>query len=501
MRVLRFVQQFAFTAALAVLVTAACSGSQNQLDADDPLIQGLSLDPVGLNGLPSQGPVDARVTIIEITDFQCPYCQRGAETMKQLLEYYGDKIRLVVVHMPLQFHKNARPAALASLAAQRQGKFFPYQDLLWANARDLTEENLERFAKEVGLDVNRWKKDYRSPELEVELERHMAIASVLGVRGVPHFRINGKQLVGAQPFGTFKEEIDAQLDSADELIAHGLPRGYVHAKLSAGVDGGVYKRLIFDGEKPGGDLIPPEPQVHRPARVDPVEQTRKALMPVLKKKVNDLNLLPYRAAGLDACISEGPEDAAVTLVEFMDYECPFCRKFEESLQKASEAEGRNLRRVVCQLPLEFHKNARIASKGAYSAWKQGRFFEYHAALLSGAKLSPERVVEGAREVGLDMGLFEIQRFSPEAEEWVVAQEALAKKLNANGTPNSFINGLPYRGARPYDELIEIIEIHKGVVRKLIENGLVPTHSHASIASELATKGYNQAVFGQAELTK
>ncbi len=496
MRISRSTAYLAFFAVLIAVGFGACSGSQDTLDPNDPLIQGLSPEPVGLEGLPSIGPVDARVTIIEVTDFQCPFCQRGAGTMKQVLEHYGDKVRLVVVHMPLQFHQDARPAALASLAAHRQGKFFPYQDLLWANARNLTEENLERFAKEVGLDMDQWRKDYHSPEIAAELDRHMAIASVLGVRGVPHFRINGKQLVGAQPFATFKEAIDAQLDAADELIAQGLPRKYVHAKLSAGVDDGRYKRLIIDGEKPGGDLVAPEPQVKRPARRDLVAEARKALELVLELPLNVLESFSYSAVGLDVCISDGPEDAAVTLVEFMDYECPFCRRFEDTLTKVAEGEGRNLRRVVCQLPLGFHRNARFAAKGAYSAWKQGRFPQYHAALMTGPALSPERIEDAAREAGLDLTLFETQRFSPEAEEWVVAQEALAQKLNARGTPNSFINGFAYHGARPFDELISVIKAHRETARKLIEKGLLPIYFHAAIASKAGTKEYNEAVFGK-----
>ena len=98
----------------------------------------------------------------------------------------------MVKQNPLHFHKNAEPAAKAALAAQRQGKFFEMNDIMYKNMRALGEENLPGYAKEIGLDVARFKKDYADPALAKELEMHKRDAKQNGVRGTPSFFINGK---------------------------------------------------------------------------------------------------------------------------------------------------------------------------------------------------------------------------------------------------------------------------------------------------------------------
>lgn len=202
---------------------------------------------LGLKGYPSMGPEDATVTILEFTDFQCPFCYRGAGTLAQVLETYPGKVRLVVVMSPLQFHQQARPAALAALAAHRQGKFFEYQNLIWAQQGRYSEEDLVAMAETAGLDMERWKADAMSDEINQELEQHMALGAQFGVRGVPQFYINGESIRGAQPLEAFQSVIDAQLERADELLNDGVPQAELHARLSDGTLGGLYRAYIIDG--------------------------------------------------------------------------------------------------------------------------------------------------------------------------------------------------------------------------------------------------------------
>jgi len=159
---------------------------------------------VPLEESPSKGPADALVTMVEFTDFQCPFCSRANATVKQIQEDYGNQLRLVVKQHPLPFHPRARPAALASLAAHQQGKFFEYHDKLFANQQSLDDASLETFAKEVGLDVKRWKKDMADPKLGAIVDRDAALAQSLGARGTPGFFVNGRFFSGAQPIEVFR---------------------------------------------------------------------------------------------------------------------------------------------------------------------------------------------------------------------------------------------------------------------------------------------------------
>jgi len=120
---------------------------------------------IDLGESPSKGPEDAKVTIVEFSDFQCPYCQRGANVVESVLKDYPNDVRLVFKHLPLGFHQHAQPAARASLAAGRQGKFWEMHDMLFKNQRSLGEEAYVKFAGDLGLDVEKFKADYADPKI------------------------------------------------------------------------------------------------------------------------------------------------------------------------------------------------------------------------------------------------------------------------------------------------------------------------------------------------
>jgi protein-disulfide isomerase len=169
---------------------------------------------IDLAGAVSTGPEKAPVTIVEFTDFQCPFCQRAQGTVKQVLQEYKGKVRFVAKNLPLGFHPQARPAARAALAAHRQGKYWEYRDLLFANNRNLNEEAFLAHAKSVGLNVDRFKADMASPEIDKMITTDEQQAQQVGATGTPTFLINGRLFVGAQPFEAFKQRIDAELAGA-----------------------------------------------------------------------------------------------------------------------------------------------------------------------------------------------------------------------------------------------------------------------------------------------
>ncbi len=161
---------------------------------------------------PIEGPVDAPITVVEYSEFQCPFCRRAQETMKKIEETYHGKVRFVFKHFPLAKHKLAKPAAIASMAAGHQGQFWPYKALLFERQRDLRKDGIfEEIAGELELDQVRWKRDMENPEIEAIIKADVAQAKKLGVRGTPTFFVNGYKLRGAKPFEAFQELIDAEL--------------------------------------------------------------------------------------------------------------------------------------------------------------------------------------------------------------------------------------------------------------------------------------------------
>lgn len=167
---------------------------------------------VAIGDSPMMGASDAKVTIIEFSDFQCPYCGRVGPTMKRLVEEYPEDVRVVYKHLPLSFHQQALPAAKASVAAARQGKFWEFHDLLFQNQRQLTDEKFVELAKGLGLDVEKFESDYKSTEVAREVAKDMNEARRLGVTGTPGFFVNGKFTSGAKPYESFKAMVDAALE-------------------------------------------------------------------------------------------------------------------------------------------------------------------------------------------------------------------------------------------------------------------------------------------------
>lgn len=166
---------------------------------------------VSLEGAPVKGAKDAPVTIVEFSDFECPFCSRVLPTVDKVMKDYEGKVKIAFRQNPLPFHQTAKPSAKAAMAAQAQGKFWEYHDILFKNQRDQTDENFVKWAKQLGLNVEKFKKDMKNPEFDKRIEADQNFARQNGAGGTPAFFINGVRLVGAQPYEKFKEIIDALL--------------------------------------------------------------------------------------------------------------------------------------------------------------------------------------------------------------------------------------------------------------------------------------------------
>ncbi len=186
--------------------------------------------PVGDS--PVRGPSDAWVTIIEVSDFQCPFCDRVNQTLDQILETYRGDVRIVFKHNPLAFHQRAMPAAIAAMCAHEQRQFWPLHDALFANQRTLDDEAIAGYARDVQqMSFKKWRAcvDAQRPKAQIEAEQ--VYATGLGVRGTPAFFINGRFLSGAQPFDAFKRLIDEELAKAKQS---GLGRADYYEKAVVG---------------------------------------------------------------------------------------------------------------------------------------------------------------------------------------------------------------------------------------------------------------------------
>ncbi|MBI5510564.1 MAG: thioredoxin domain-containing protein [Deltaproteobacteria bacterium] len=161
---------------------------------------------------PRRGGSHPQVTVVFSSDFECQFCARVGGVLDRVLAAYGDKVAVVFKHNPMPFHAHALEAALAAEAAGRQGKFWEMVALLFANQQALDRDHYLQWARALGLDVARFAADLELPELRERVQRDQELVKALGGRGVPNFWVNGRHLVGAQPFEVLKGLIDAELE-------------------------------------------------------------------------------------------------------------------------------------------------------------------------------------------------------------------------------------------------------------------------------------------------
>jgi protein-disulfide isomerase len=456
---------FAFGAAFkgGVANTAAANKPAVAAAANAPNKPGARpVDPtvfkVPIDGAPVKGSADALVTLVEFSDYQCPFCSRANATVEQLQKDYGSKLRVVMKQNPLSFHPRAKPAALAALAAGEQGKYWEYHEKLFANAKALEDSDLEKYAKDLDLDLNRWKADLANPKLAAVIDRDQALAGKLGASGTPAFFINGRFLSGAQPIANFKALIDEELGKAEALTRSGTPANQVYAAILA--------KGVESAPKPSA----PEA---------PAQAYRKVDVPA------------------DAP-SFGPKDAKVTIVEWSDFECPFCGRVGPTLKQIKETYPKDVRVVFRHQPLSFHPNAKPAAEASMAAHEQGKFWEYHDKLFANQRALDRASLERyAQEIGLNVGQFKAALDSGKYSAKVQADASAGAAVGANGTPTFFINGREFVGAQPFDNFKKIIDEEKARAEKLLASGTKPADLYAKLIEE-GLKSNGAPAQGQAQ---
>lgn len=171
------------------------------------------LDPVDIPiaGAPVKGPAEAKITIVEFSDFQCPYCAVAVGKLNELLQAYPRDVRLVFKQFPLEFHSTAAVAAAAALAAHRQGRFWPLHDKMYAEFRHLSRANILEWAQQLGLNPVRLQADMDSATMQAAIQRDMNDGISAGVQGTPTVFVNGKKYQGSLDVDAFRTVIDSEL--------------------------------------------------------------------------------------------------------------------------------------------------------------------------------------------------------------------------------------------------------------------------------------------------
>jgi protein-disulfide isomerase len=363
---------------------------------------------VPVEGLPILGQRDALVTIVELTDYECPYCARAEHTIHTLREKYGADLRVAVASHPLPMHAHARDAALAALAADEQGRFEAMHDTLFVRTDAHTNEGLAGLGAEMGLGPA-FERARGGERALAALAKAEALASTLKVTGTPTFFVNGRKIGGAQPLAVFEVIVLEELLHARELVAHGTARE------------DVYGRILAEARA-------------NPASVD-------------EESANEPSVFVAEAKTMGGAHMMGAPSASRTLVLFTDFECPYCAKLDARLRELTRKHP-DVRVVLRNHPLPMHPHAKLAAKAALAADAQGRLGPFSALLFENqSALDRDALFSYAARAGLDRARFARDLDAPETERRLAEDEALASKLDVRGTPTSFVDGRRVVGAQ------------------------------------------------------
>ena len=371
---------------------------------------------------PAKGTKNSPVTILEFSDFECPFSAKAAPVIDELIRTNPEKIRLVFRHNPLPFHQHSVLAHEAALASAAQGKFWEMHNLLFANQGKLTQDDLIQYATQLQLDVPSFRHALEShvylPSIEADIEE----AKGLGVTGTPTFFINGKKVVGAQGLETFKSAIDEALG-----------------------------------------VTPKAPKLNAP--VVPAVLPVSAIKAAARAQVR------------------GPDQAPVTIVEFSDFQCPFCRSAIPALQELLRQYPSGVRWVFKNYPLEFHPDSLLAHKAALAAGEQGKFWEMHDLIFAHqGGIKRDDLLQRASQLGLDMKRFVADLDGNRFQTVIDEDKAEGSRLGVTGTPTFFVNGKRMVGMRPLAEYRALVEAELNVGNKSPE-ATAQTASAGALAKE------------------
>ena len=376
---------------------------------------------------PVWGDRAAPVTVVAFSDLQCPFCKKVEPTLEEVKASYGkSKVRIVWKNQPLPFHTNAKPAAEAAqvvFSLKGSDAFFTFHDLAFQNQSQLSPQSYRSWALASGVLAKDYDRGIAAGTASSKVDEDMALAKRIGATGTPTFRINGVLLSGAQPFEKFKSVIDEELAKANAKIATGTAKDRVYVVMST-----------ENFAQPAAANKDDDP---------PADTTTVFRVPVKGSPVR------------------GNVDAPVTIVEFSDFQCPFCKRVETTIDKVRDSYGDKVRIVWKHNPLPFHPRAEPAAELALEARVKGgdaAFFRAHDKLFDSA---PRLEDADLQRIGVQLGL-DGSKVKTAIRDKTHARDIqtdvdLADDVKASGTPYFFVNGRRLSGAQPFEQFQKIID--------------------------------------------
>ena len=350
------------------------------------------------------------------------------------------------------------------MAAARQGHFWKYHDVLFANMKALTATDLRKYAEDLAMDMAQYDKDIKDPKIAMKVDNDQAACVALGATGTPAFFVNGVKLSGAKPFADFKVEIDKQLAAAKELETQGVAKDKIARQLTlkSGAQATTFVKYMVDES--------PAPKVAKKAPP--------------KQKTEDTTTVWKVPVDTDKEFIKGPKHAPVTIVEFSDYECPFCSKVGPTYKKILETYPKDVRMIFRHTPLPFHKNAPLAHQASIEAGVQGKFWEMHDLLFENQKKLQRADLDGyATTLGLDMKKWAKALDSGKHQAQIDADMEAGEAVQAKGTPNAFVNGRKLTGAKPFEEFKTVIDEEIKKAKALTDTGTAPEDVYDSLVGK------------------
>jgi protein-disulfide isomerase len=428
---------------LAALVVLVLPGARAR--ADRPGFDPASIYKVPLGDAPVSGPADAPVTIVAWSDYACQYCNRAQITLDHLARLYPGQLRWV--HRTLPLDEDNTLAAEAALAAAAQGRFRPMNDRLFALAGHVDRPTVELIARELGLDMVRFRADLDGHAHRASITADQAAARALGVTGTPTFFLNGRAVHGNQPLAVFVEVVDQELARA--------------AAQPAGP--GRYDALVAGG-KPAADAPPDAASPRHPLEGTTIYRV-------------GLGLPGHQV---------GPDDALVTIVVWSDFQCPFCARMAPVLAHLRDRYGGDVRVIYRHVAMSFHRHAAVAAEAAVAAAEQGKFWAFHDQVFGDfGHLERADLERFAAAAGLDLARFRAALDDHRYRDAVIAETAAAEALGVDGTPTLFLNGMPVGGARDAQTMERLVDAHLARSRGMLRAGVTRADLYAVLMT-LAT---------------
>ena len=393
---------------LGVLFAASIASADGKLGFDPQTVY-----KVPRGAAPADGPAEAPITIVTWSDFACGHCYRVQPTLDALNKLYPEQLRWV--HRTLPLDDDDTTAAEASLAAAAQGRYRPMSDRLYAMGGRVDRAAVELIARELGLDMVRFRADLDARTHRDAIAADVVEARRLGVTGTPTFFINGRPIIGSQSLKVFADVVDEEL-----------------ARVAS--TPGDYDAMVATG-KLGADVAGAADHGSTELAADTI----------------------YRMGlGLPGH-QDGPDDAIVTVVVWSDFQCPFCAREAPVLRQLRAKYKDDVRIVFRHLAMSFHRRASIASEAAIAAAAQGKFWAFHdQAFDNFGALERVDLERFAQAAGLDLAAFRAALDDRRYRELVVAEGASAQALGVDGTPTMFVNGRPIIGAKSFETMDALV---------------------------------------------